>query len=156
MRRTPMPRPRRSAPSPAEQDARDVVLARSQGACETRCGRPGTDWSHRVSRAQGGLWSPSNGLLLCRWCHSWCHRHPEHAVSAGLMLRGSADPSCDPVWLPLRRAGQVVWRWCLLEEDGGIDPDATWAAAPPPQYPPDMNSSPRWWLLDPALTEETR
>lgn len=163
MRRSPLPRPRRPlrarrpVPGQVERDALDAVESRSQGDCETRCGRPGSDWSHRVGKAQGGPWCPSNGLLLCRWCHSWCHRHPEHAVAAGLMLLSGSDPTVCPVWLPARRWAAATWEWRRLDILGGVwaGPDAR-IKLPPVQYPPDQYGSPRGWLLDPALTEETR
>lgn len=151
-RRVPLPRSRR-AMSADEQLARDVVGLRSRGDCESGCGRPGTDWSHRVARSQGGPWCPSNGLLLCRWCHDWCHRHPEHATAAGLMLLSGSDPTICPAWLPACYGGAVRWQWRHLDILGGrwAGPDAR-IKAPPAQYPPDQFGGPRGWLLDP--TEE--
>lgn len=102
-----------------EERGRELVYRRAGGSCEG-CGHPhGTDWSHRVGRAQLGGWEPSNGMLLCRPCHDWAHRHPALARERGWIVKGSRDPREVPARIKTRRG----IRWGLLDDEGGI----TWA-----------------------------
>lgn len=108
-------RARRRAAGPEEKHARELVAARSGGSCEG-CGRPGPiDWSHRVARSQGGPWSASNGLALCRPDHEWAHANPVEARSVGWMLRRHEDPATAPALL--HGVG-----WVLLGDDGSVTP----------------------------------
>lgn len=114
---------KRVARSPEEARARRVVTARADGRCEARgCPDP-TDWAHRVGRAQGGPWCPSNGLALCRSCHQWCDHagNRDEAEALGWMLRRRHDPAATPVLL--HRHG-----WVLLDPAGGITPTERGAA----------------------------
>lgn len=82
-----------------EREARRLVRERSEGTCEG-CGRaPATDYAHRVGRAQGGPWCPTNALHLCRPCHSWSHAWPVEARSVGWLLRSHDNPQTFPALL---------------------------------------------------------
>lgn len=99
-----------------EAEGRRIVEERSGGACEA-CRSPfGTDWAHRKGRAQGGTWEPSNGLFLCRTCHSWCHANPALARERGLIVKGSREPK----EVPVRLLTHLGIRWGLLDNTGCI------------------------------------
>ena len=114
--RTPMRR-KPARRTSEETRARRLVRDRAEGRCEG-CGRaPGVEWAHRVSRAQGGPWCPSNGLLLCGpgGCHHWSHLNPEAARQWGWMLRRHQDPATSPVL--------HAWHgWVYLGADGSVTP----------------------------------
>lgn len=130
MPRSGLPQPEGHAPrkptkrptvSPEERSARQVVKARAAGRCEG-CGTTGpTDWSHRIGRAVGGPWCPTNGLALCR---VRCHRRVGEDPTAARDELGWRLRSTDrPVELPARH-----WQmgFVLLDADGGmtpVDPD---------------------------------
>lgn len=98
-----------------ETEARHIGRERAGGICEGCKCRTATDWAHRIARSQGGLWTPSNGVMLCRWCHMDDHAHPERAYRRGRMLRRHQDPATTPVYLD-------VWcgeGWYLLTDWGG-------------------------------------
>lgn len=139
-RSTPLPRSRvrtlaevrasRPTVSREERHARKLLAARSGGTCEG-CGRaPATDYAHRVGRAQGGLWCPSNALHLCGGlaaalarpgalsCHAWSHANPTEARSVGWLLRSTDDYLTFPALLPVH--GLV-----LLRPDGTFTPTST-------------------------------
>jgi hypothetical protein len=95
--------------------ARRIVGERAHGRCEL-CGQTGTDWAHRRSRAQGGPWRASNGLLQCRTCHAWCESHGGLADAGGWRLvHRDDDPAAVPVWL---LGGPYPRGWHLLDDDG--------------------------------------
>lgn len=86
--------------------------------CEA-CGKWGVDEiHHRLNRSQGGKWSPSNCVGLCRWCHQWVTEHPKLAAAEGLHLRRHERPDETAVRLWYGR-GLVI-----LHDDG------TWNNAP--------------------------
>ena len=98
-----------------EQEGRDIVTRRAGYRCEY-CGKPGSDWSHRISRGRGGQWQPSNGLLLCADCHRRAHANPSWAYEEGIFVRTNATPSLVPVRYLTRYKGR---RWVLLDDEGG-------------------------------------
>lgn len=98
----------------SEANGRYMVMVRSGGDCE-KCGKPASDWSHRKARSQMGTWQPSNGLALCRKCHSWAHSKPQAARDMGVMIKGSQDPLEVPVKIKTRLFGL---QWMLLADDG--------------------------------------
>jgi hypothetical protein len=107
-----------------EGAARLLVRSRSAGTCELCAGQPATNWSHRKSRGQGGLWAPSNGLDLCgsgtTGCHGWLTHEPLLAAAGGWqLLRDNRDPATVPVWLDSRLAG---YGWWLLDDQACFTP----------------------------------
>jgi hypothetical protein len=73
------------------------------------------DWSHRAARSRLGAWRASNGVHLCRPCHTWAHSEPTAAKVAGLIVATGQDPTLARVWLDPATA----WRgWWLLDDDG--------------------------------------
>jgi hypothetical protein len=99
-----------------EARARLIVRERAEERCEL-CGMArGTNFSHRVSRGQGGLWTPANGQWLCgsgtTGCHGRLHANPDWAYRHGLMLRRGSNPTGIPV---LYRGARV-----LLDDEGGV------------------------------------
>ncbi|WP_088319880.1 HNH endonuclease [Kineosporia sp. R_H_3] len=129
-RRAPLPRSR-PAVSSDESQARLLVAARSRGWCETGDGELASDWAHRKARSQGGAWSASNGVHLCRACHAWCHNRPTAARDVGLIVPAAGDPERAPVFLA--PPGEPA-DWWLLTPAGGfvLAP----YAVPPALYPP--------------------
>lgn len=99
-----------------ESRGREIVYNRAQGRCEACGSNNGSDWAHRKARSQMGGWEPSNGLLLCRSCHSWCHANPTLARERGLIVKGSRDP----LEVPARLMTLFGPRYCLLDNFGGI------------------------------------
>lgn len=108
-----------------ERTARTQVTERDGGLC-VRClrGDP-TNFDHRKNRSQGGLWSASNGQLLCgsgtTGCHGWVTVHPHQAIIDGWAVPGWADPAEYPAarWFPtplntLRKG------WVLLDDMGAV------------------------------------
>lgn len=107
-----------------ETAARLLVRSRSTGTCELCGDKPAINWSHRKSRAQGGLWRPSNGLDLCgsgtTGCHGWLTHEPLLAAAGGWqLLRDPRDPAEVPVWLDSRLAGPGWW---LLDDHACFTP----------------------------------
>lgn len=103
-----------------EAEARTVVAGRAMGRCEV-CRRQANNWAHRVARSQGGLWTPSNGVLMCgsgtTGCHGWCHHNRPDARTGGWILDAGADPREVAVWL----APLSLWPgWWFLEDDGTL------------------------------------
>lgn len=120
LRRRAMPRggglsPARPRRSPEERAARKLLKKRSGGLCEVcPVEHPGTDWHHRVKAGQGGPWSGSNGLLVCRSVHAWITLNPYGARAKGWGLWSTEDPAVEPV----RYRGE----WVLLGDDGSLVP----------------------------------
>lgn len=105
---------KRAKVSPEKRDAKKILRARSDGVCEG-CGRnPASDFSHRVKASQGGSYCPTNGLDLCRPCHTWLHDNETEAEKLGWLLRSHQDPADVPAWLFGR--GLV-----FLRADGSIE-----------------------------------
>lgn len=114
----------------AERAAKKAVRERSNNLCEARidgaCDGKGLDFSHRIAKGQGGPWLPSNGLRLCRQCHSWCHAHPElaklwmwqlPAVSRVVDGNRTLVPAASfPAYIWRPDAWQAEWYW--LRDDG--------------------------------------
>ena len=132
-------RPRTPGPSltdAGETLARLHVTRRSQGGCESGCGRPASDWSHRRARSQGGLWMASNGIALCRACHAWAHANPALARLAGWHVPSWADPDTEPAWLAPARP-DLRPGWYQLTPDGGYRPAVV--DVPRPVLPWDLS-----------------
>lgn len=108
-------RPVLPAERATERKARQDVAARSRGLCEV-CPElhQGSDWHHRVRKSQGGPWSASNGLWLCRRVHDWVTGNPHGARVKGWGLESHEDPATEPV---LYRG-----EWVVLGDDGAVTP----------------------------------
>jgi len=106
---------RRQRRSRAETRARILVATRSSLMCEGCAHAPATDWAHRKARSQGGRWCATNGLHLCRPCHSWAHANPTMARSVGWSVRRNHDPAKVPALL----AGRG---WVYLDAAGRVSP----------------------------------
>lgn len=65
---------------------------------------------HRLFRSHGGLWVPSNIVMLCQGCHA--ATTDEQLTGAGLNVRTGEVPAEVPVYIWY--AGFV-----LLDDDGG-------------------------------------
>ena len=84
--------------------------------CET-CGM----WSHtlerhhRKFRSRGGLWAPSNIILICSACHADATDEAPWVSGRGLNVHSYQEPSEVPVWL---------WHsgLSLLDDEGGYTP----------------------------------
>jgi hypothetical protein len=101
-------------PGDAEKNAKNVVEARSRGACEV-CLQPGDDWSHRIGAGVGGPWTPENGVYMCRAGHAALHRERNRANDGGWHLWSWQDPPGQwPVWL--------ATGWVHLLPDGTTRP----------------------------------
>lgn len=96
----------------AEATARRLLRTRSGGLCEGCARAEASEWAHRVRR-NVGPWCPTNGLDLCRACHSWAHLHPRGARLKGWLLRATDDPGLEPVFM-------ARWGYVLLTHDGGL------------------------------------
>lgn len=103
-----------------EAVGRPIVNARATAGSGTRCelcGRPGDSVHHRLKA--GRDWSPCNTLRLCgsgtTGCHGAVEAEPTAALSLGLWLPSTADPSTEPaVCHPA-----VLWlAWWLPARDG--------------------------------------
>jgi hypothetical protein len=111
-----------------EARGRAVVYARSAGLCECCGSRRAESWSHRVAKARGGLWAPSDGLHLCgdgvRLCHGWLEAHPTWAGEGGWHIR--RDPRA-PAEVPVYLRPALAWPgWYLIDDEGlylVVDPD---------------------------------
>ena len=101
--------------SPEELLARQIVPIRSGGWCETDGVSPASDLHLRQRRSQGGDWSPSNILHICRHCHDIITRTITPKSRGGWVVSGYEDPADVPVLL--YRHG-----WVLLRADGSITP----------------------------------
>lgn len=119
---------RRPSVTPEERRARKLVRARSGGVCEIyMCGgAPGSEWSHRKRRSQGGPWEAVNGLLACHQCHLdiTLYESQVRAEDRGWVVKMTGDPASIPV---LRRGD-----WVLLDDTGGwepVNPEAIGGAA---------------------------
>lgn len=96
---------------------RQLLFDRSGGFCEI-CGMAApADAHHRRPRAAGGTKradtnQPSNGLVLCRECHSLVESRRERALDRGWLVRQEHDPAETP----------VVYQgdWALLLADGVV------------------------------------
>jgi hypothetical protein len=98
-----------------EKRARALVYERSNGVCEC-CGMArATEWQHRLPRSVGGLWSPANGLHVCRETHRWIDDHPKDANALGWHLFTWDSPLLSPA-----RLAQHGWVWLL--DDGLMVP----------------------------------
>ncbi|ATN94025.1 HNH endonuclease [Mycobacterium phage Kumao] len=95
-----------------------MVYTRSGGLCE-RCGRKGESYHHRLKRSQGGLWTPSNIVLVCghgtAGCHGWIEHNANDADSAGYHVRPWEKPEEKPV-------RTCIAGWALLDDDGSYHP----------------------------------
>lgn len=98
-----------------ETEARTRLRNRAGGRCEVCARSCNVEAAHRVSRAQGGPWRPSNLLGLCRTCHAHSHHRPEWSMEHGLMVPRGGDPATVPVHLLVW--GQMPCR-VLLDDEG--------------------------------------
>lgn len=112
-----------------EVDARELVNLRDGGVC-VKCGRVdplfGVNFDHRKNRSQGGLWSASNGQLMCGsgtvGCHGWATQHPAEAVAEGWAVPSWADPLVWPARRWLKSSfGTVRLAWVLYRNTPGPD-----------------------------------
>jgi hypothetical protein len=103
-------------PEDSQHRGRRLVGKRSGGLCEIQvdkvCTGRATDWCHRRGRAQGGTWSPQNGLHGCHECHMWTHAHPSTSRVNGWICK-----SYDPIDTGVLRRGV----WVVLDEEGGFE-----------------------------------
>lgn len=82
----------------------------------SRCGRSGDlDVHHRFPRSGGTDESAANRVSLCRFCHSWAHRHPADATEEGWIVRADTDPAVRQVDHWMWPAGPI-----LLNGDGSV------------------------------------
>jgi hypothetical protein len=116
-------KPAKPGAAAQENRARELVYARSLGMCEIQldgCTQLASDWHHRQNRSQLGKWTASNGLHLCRHCHSKVtdtQGNRRFYEQRGWIVRSGVDPAEVPV---------VLWPCGLvyLQDDGGIrEPD---------------------------------
>lgn len=83
------------------------------------CERCGSRWleemHHRKYRSQGGQWSPSNCVGLCRDCHQAATVNPAWAMALGLSVPSWAVSGEIPVevWYARHRV--------ILDDSGGIE-----------------------------------
>ena len=110
-----------------EREAKRIVRERSQGWCETGCGRRAQSFSHRVAASQCGPNSVVNGLDLCSLgsgdpgCHTTIGRTNITVGLAGRWrLNSWDDPATTPVWIRPSEAA-LNPGWYLLLPDGGIE-----------------------------------
>jgi len=110
---------RRPVRSPEEVLTRAAVGERGGFLLCICCGvEPGTDFHHRQSRGTSGPgWRPSNGIELCRPCHSHVTDHPAWSYRRGLMVKSTEDTLAVPVWV---HGGG----WWFLDDEGGMRPAA--------------------------------
>ena len=126
LRRSPMPRPAkplrvRSSQASSkrlranEGRARQIVINRASPygypACEICLSPYRLQWHHRKNRSQGGLWAPSNGLLVCAKDHEHITEHPAYAVKLGYTVLSHQEPHQVPV--------NTVHGYVLLDDMGG-------------------------------------
>lgn len=80
------------------------------------CGRwvNSYEMHHRQFRSRGGVWVPSNILLLCGWCHNCATDERPWAVARGFNVKTGQEPSRVPV--RLWYADEAL---CLIGDDGG-------------------------------------
>jgi hypothetical protein len=134
------PRKRKPPKLTGEAAAKRLVTRRSGGLCEVRvnglCARWGRDFSHRVARSQGGMWTASDGLHACRFCHSAVtdtHGNRALYVANGWILDRRHDPDGRLVLLAAY-GGEALEEpvVALLTSDGRaevIGEYAAWAGA---------------------------
>jgi hypothetical protein len=82
------------------------------------CGRPqfgDGQVHHRQLRSQGGKHVVENGVLLCLWCHGWCHSNVRAAIESGYIVASWASPLDQPL---------RSWRGLIR-----LLPDGTWEYA---------------------------
>lgn len=113
------------------------MLGRGLGRCELCGSSEAIQASHRVGRAQGGLWTPPNVLALCARDHAWLTEHRDVADAGGWIVKDldlGADPTTVPVWL--NSAG--LWpAWFALDGDGDAHP-LDEDRPPPAVFPPTL------------------
>lgn len=87
------------------------------GRCEG-CGqaRP-LDPSHRIPRSQGGTWTPTNLVALCRPCHTWLHANQHLAHGLGWELPAIADPAAEAAWIITAHLDRPAWHLLGVEHD---------------------------------------
>lgn len=100
-----------------EGKGRQLVDERAGGRCELCLAIKPLTFSHRLSRAHGGTWAPSNGVRLCgsgtTGCHGWVEANPMWAVAGGWRVLSMQQPEDVPVWLNLPWPG-----WYCLDDQG--------------------------------------
>ena len=104
----------------------ELVLARSEGACEIMagcCTHTATDLHHRRPRGMGGSKADdtntaANALAACRPCHLWVESRREWSVENGFLIGQYADPTTVPVWWRCNRNNAGSKIMVYLREDG--------------------------------------
>lgn len=100
-----------------EKQCRSIVYERSGQLCERCCAGRVRSVHHRKKRSQGGLWEPSNCVLLCgtgvQGCHGWVEHNPSTAHAQGFHVRPWEQPGEVPLYWRLSQ-------WVLLTNDGGM------------------------------------
>lgn len=113
-----------------EATARAAMLGRGLGRCELCRSSDSIQASHRIGRAQGGLWTPANVLALCLRDHAWLTEHREIANAGGWIMNErhhGADMTEIPCWLN----SSGLWpAWFTLDAAGDARPVDTDAPAP--------------------------
>lgn len=77
---------------------RKLILRRDDWCC-VRCGKEATDVHHRKAKKMGGTkdeetaYGYANLISVCRYCHSWIHRHPAAAADSGYIVKTGFDPA---------------------------------------------------------------
>jgi hypothetical protein len=101
---------------------RELVRERDRGSCR-RCGKPGNNIHHRITRGMGGsrraeVNDLSVLVTLCgsgtTGCHGYVTSHPAYAFESGWSIRRS-NPE-DPETIPVH---DLAGRQIFFFDDGG-------------------------------------
>src|SRR5690606_39263311 len=83
----------------------------------------GVNFDHRKNRSQGGLWSASNGQLMCGsgtvGCHGHVTQNPAEALREGWSVPSWADPASWPAARWFRGEHGIFTRGFVLYDDEG-------------------------------------
>ncbi|QPO17643.1 helix-turn-helix DNA binding domain protein [Mycobacterium phage phiGD22-1] len=97
-------------------EAKELMLERSLGECEVQwpnvCVQTVESYHHRRPRGRGGR--VSNGLAICRGCHSFIEtRERGKAIELGFIVSQWQEPAFERVFYRHER-------WVWLADDGSI------------------------------------
>lgn len=67
-------KPKRGKRGEFSKDTRNAIYERDGGLCQV-CMMQGEEIHHTFFKSQGGRGVYTNGILLCRHCHTMAHRH---------------------------------------------------------------------------------